>query len=405
MNKSKERILKTIEHEEPDRVPIYISSIDSEDVLKHFSRKNSTLGSVGDYLELMHYFLGWRKIVKWLSHRKIIIKAGLERILKIYKKLKIDLFTAPVALFITGAGKFGIKLKDDPSNYKNYVDEYGRIFKHIESDGLKLMYYVGGYFASDDLTEAMAKYEQFAEKLDPYHPVRMRTYKSALEIAKDDIYVIPSIMGVLEPAWESFGFNTFVKLIFKEKKFMKRVFNNLGKFSVDIINDISAKTGCELFWMWDDQAHKTGTFLTPNQFKEFVLPELKNICEACHRNGAKIIMHTDGNIKKIMPDLINIAKIDGLNPFEPASSIDIIEEKKNWGDKITLVGNVDPIEYLAHGSPKMVENRVKELIKYCAPGGGYILSSGHSINPSVSYENFITLINTVKKFGTYPIKL
>ncbi|MHA1269139.1 MAG: uroporphyrinogen decarboxylase family protein [Candidatus Helarchaeota archaeon] len=406
MNLSKDRVLKTLNHEEPDRVPIFISSIDSEKVLRPLIENGKTLGSIGDYLKKMHYLLGWRKIVKWLSHQKFVLKAGFKQIIGVYKDLGIDLFATPVVLFITGSGRFGIKLIDDEKNYLNFVDEYGRIFKFIKTpDDLQLLYYVGGYFASNDLNESMEKYEKFKEKLDPDHPIRTRSYKSALELGKDDLYVIPAIAGVLEPVWESFGFDTFVKLIFKEKKFMKKVFRDLGEFSVNVVNNICENVGAELFWMWDDQAHKTGTFLTPNQFKEFVLPELKRICEACHKNGAKIIMHTDGNIEKIISDLVNEAKVDGLNPFEPGASMDIIDAKKKWGDKIALVGNVDPIEYLAHGTPELVEARVKELIKNCAPGGGYIISSGHSINPSVSYENFMAMINTAKKYGKYPINL
>jgi len=406
MNKSKIRVLTTLNHEEPDQVPIFIAGIDSEDVIKNLNKSGKSLGSVGDYLKKVQYIPFWRNLVKWISHTKLFIKAGLLNLIKLYKKVGIDLITVPMTLLITGGGKFGIKLPDDPKNKLNYVDEYGRIFKFIETpDKIKIAYYVGGYFDSNDLNEAMEKFENFIDKFDPEHPVRRRMYKTALEIAKDDIYVVPSSVGVLEPAWESFGFNTFVKLIFKEKDFMKKVFQKLGNIAKHVLEIACSEFGAELVWIWDDQAHKTGPFLTLEQFRTFVLPELKKICDMVHQYNAKLILHTDGNIYKLIDDLINVAKIDGLNPWEPASSMDIIEGKKKWGDKITLVGNVDPIKYLAHGTPEMVEERVKELIKYCAPGGGYILSSGHSIHPAVKYENFIAMINAAKKYGKYPLLL
>jgi uroporphyrinogen-III decarboxylase len=45
------------------------------------------------------------------------------------------------------------------------------------------------------------------------------------------------------------------------------------------------------------------------------------------------------------------------------------------------------------------------LIKELAPEGGYILSSGHSINPSVKLENFLMMHESLKKYGEYPIKI
>ena len=60
---------------------------------------------------------------------------------------------------------------------------------------------------------------------------------------------------------------------------------------------------------------------------------------------------------------------------------------------------------LADKNPDFIENYTKNLIKKLAPGGGFILSSGHSINPSVRLENYLTMHDTLKKFGSYPISI
>ncbi|TFG25626.1 MAG: hypothetical protein EU533_00910 [Promethearchaeota archaeon] len=52
-----------------------------------------------------------------------------------------------------------------------------------------------------------------------------------------------------------------------------------------------------------------------------------------------------------------------------------------------------------------MEEYVKKLIKTRAPGGGFILSSGHSINPAIKLENFLAMHETLKKYGKYPIQI
>ena len=60
---------------------------------------------------------------------------------------------------------------------------------------------------------------------------------------------------------------------------------------------------------------------------------------------------------------------------------------------------------LAEKTPEFIKNYTKKLINEIAPGGGFILSSGHSINPAVKLENFLAMHETLKKYGTYPIKI
>ena len=52
-----------------------------------------------------------------------------------------------------------------------------------------------------------------------------------------------------------------------------------------------------------------------------------------------------------------------------------------------------------------IEAYAKRLIREIAPGGGYIFSSGHSINPAITVESFEAMQNIKRKFGSYPINV
>jgi uroporphyrinogen decarboxylase len=56
--------------------------------------------------------------------------------------------------------------------------------------------------------------------------------------------------------------------------------------------------------------------------------------------------------------------------------MDINDLKKRYGGKVCLLGNID-VNTLSIGTPEQVEDEVKKRIKEIAPGGGYIVSSGH----------------------------
>ena len=59
---------------------------------------------------------------------------------------------------------------------------------------------------------------------------------------------------------------------------------------------------------------------------------------------------------------------------------------------------------LATGEISEIESYAKRLIRELAPGGGYIYSSGHSINPAVTVDRWLAMVNIKEKYGAYPIR-
>jgi uroporphyrinogen decarboxylase len=83
--------------------------------------------------------------------------------------------------------------------------------------------------------------------------------------------------------------------------------------------------------------------------------------------------------------------------------MDIGKVKEAFGNKIAVIGNIDCASLLTFGSPEDVKRATIECIKKASPGGGHILSSSNIIHKGVPPENFLTMIETAKKYGKYPI--
>lgn len=162
------------------------------------------------------------------------------------------------------------------------------------------------------------------------------------------------------------------------------------------------REGADAVVSGDDYANQHGTVMSPQHFREFILPYLKRSIDAAHDEGVPFIKHTDGNIWAILDDMVQ-AGIDALDPIEPAAGMDIGEVKAKYGDRIAVIGNVDCSFVLTRGTVEEVEEAVKETIAKASPGGGHILASSNSIHPAVKPENYKAMVEAARKHGRYPI--
>jgi len=172
-------------------------------------------------------------------------------------------------------------------------------------------------------------------------------------------------------------------------------------YHVELYRKLLAE-GVEIIALGDDYAGKTGPYMSPAHFEEFILPGLKIVVQDIKSRGGYVIKHTDGNIWQIM-DMLITTGLDMLGPLEPACmALDEVRRYSNM--KVGVVGSVD-VDLLARGSVEQVVSTTKEQLKRISPLGGHFLASGNSITSFVNGENFMAMIKTVQEFGRYPISL
>jgi uroporphyrinogen-III decarboxylase len=107
--------------------------------------------------------------------------------------------------------------------------------------------------------------------------------------------------------------------------------------------------------------------------------------------------HSDGDLTTILEDLLSLG-MNALHPIQPGA-MDIFELKKEIGDRVCLMGNVD-LHLLANGTGKQVEEEVFHLARICGREGGYMLSSSNSITDWVKPENMVAMGEAIKDFNT-----
>ena len=140
--------------------------------------------------------------------------------------------------------------------------------------------------------------------------------------------------------------------------------------------------------------------MSPDLFRQFILPPLKAMIAMIHDEGAFCIKHSDGDLYPIL-DMIVSAGPDGINPIEPVAGMELKKVKQLVGKKVCLTGNIDCAHLLPHGTPQQVREAVRQAIADAAPGGGYILCSSNSIHSSCNPQNFVAMISACHEFGGY----
>jgi uroporphyrinogen decarboxylase len=376
-----ERVLKTINHEEPDRVPAFESAFTNNTIMKHYGFEPRPIPTqkIPD------------KVLKQVIENPQFIESFYKKYYEFCRKAGLDLVTSIVSLFPRTF------LDEEKS-----VDEYGRIMRGevYEKDGTVITGYVGGHFKS---------FEDFEnwEPLDPHWEARLNHFKVGRKIQEElnnEIFSIPAVGSLMECSWESFGLETFSRILARPKQ-AKKVFDSRGEFTLEVVK-ILAENEAQLILLWDDYGFKNGLFMSPRNYRKYVFPWIKKICNAAHKQDCKILLHSDGDLIEIFEDIIDCG-VDVLNPVESTTAnpeYDIFKLNEKYGDKISFAGNLSPI-MLALGEISEIEDYAKRLIREVAPGGGYIFSSGHSINPAVTLDRFEAMQNIKRKYGTYPINV
>lgn len=160
------------------------------------------------------------------------------------------------------------------------------------------------------------------------------------------------------------------------------------------------RAGAEVIILGDDYAHNLGPMMSPEIFRQFLLPRLKKMVAAIHEEGALCIKHSDGNIYPLL-EMIVSAGPDGINPIEPAAGMDLKTVRRLVGDRVCLVGNIDCAHLLPFGTPAQVQDAVRQAIADAGTGGGFILSSSNSIHSTCRPENVLAMVRVCHDCGAY----
>jgi uroporphyrinogen decarboxylase len=218
-----------------------------------------------------------------------------------------------------------------------------------------------------------------------------------------------AIVGVF--TWGAYFIATFVRGI--EDLMIDFVLRK--KYAQHLIETIAEKTyyfldkmlqeygdGIDIVYMADDYCSQQGPFFSPTAFKEFVLPYLKGLVERVHKADKKFLLHVCGAVRPLLPTIIE-AGVDMLEPIQTrAIGMDPEALKREFGNDICFYGGMDLQQILNKGTVAQVQDEAKRLIDILGRGGGYIFGPGHTyIQVDAPIENILAMYRTAYEYRPF----
>lgn len=146
-----------------------------------------------------------------------------------------------------------------------------------------------------------------------------------------------------------------------------------------------------------------GHFISPQDYREYVLPYEKRVIEGIKaKYDLPIYTHICGKIGDRL-ELIASSGTNGIDTLDPPplGNVDLAEAKKRVGKRLFLKGNLDPVNVILKGKPQEVFEAAKRCLEAAKEGGGYILSTACSVPPHAPPENILMLYEAVEQYGIY----
>ena len=214
---------------------------------------------------------------------------------------------------------------------------------------------------------------------------------------------LPEGMGVVGQygdiftmTWEMMGFETFSLALFEEPELIDQLNKTIGGLILSMFEYFVQSENVNAIWYSDDIAYTNGLLVSPDVLDKYFFPWLKQIGDLSKKYNKPLIYHSDGILFDVFEKIIGCG-VNAIHPIEP-KAMDIKEVKKRYGDKLCLIGNVD-VDLLSRGTEEEVRKVVLNNIESAGMNGGYCAGSGNSIPEYVKFENYLTMIKTVKEFN------
>lgn len=151
----------------------------------------------------------------------------------------------------------------------------------------------------------------------------------------------------------------------------------------------------------DDFGTTQAPFMSLQDFQTYIKPYFKKIVLMIkgEHPHIKIHLHSHGHIMALLPDLVDCG-IDVLQPCLPFERMDPIEMKRDYGNRLSFDGGIDIERVLPFGALDEVREHVTGAIGFLSPGGGYLFRA-QVISPLIPYENIITAYQIALEVGQY----
>jgi len=380
---SRERVLKTLNHQTPDRVPI----------------------DFGGFQTGIHK-TAYAALVKHLGLREeIAILDPVQQLARpseaVLERFHVD------TRYVLAHGPDGFdgairKVERNGRLWHDLKDEFGVVWSMPEGTGLYMD--ISHHPLADAGIAELADYPwPNGEDASRFTGVR----EHAQTLRNETPYaLVTGIAGVVyEYCWYLRGLERWFMDMVENPDFCAALLDRTLAFWLDYMTGFLREIGdlIDVVMIGDDLTGQHGPLFSPAFYRKVVKPRQKRLVQHIKSlTKAKIWYHTCGNCVEYLPDLLDNG-VDILNPVQTSAvGMDPAMLKQRFGRDLTFWGGgCDAQHVLPFGTPEEVRQQVRRNLEVFKPSGGYVFNGIHNIQADVPPENIIALFDAAYEYGPY----
>ena len=380
---SRERVLRAINHEIPDRVPIDLGGFQT--------------GIHRDAYSQLVGLLGYDEEIVILDPVQQIVRPS-ERVLE---RFRVDI--RYVCAHGPESFKGGIEMNQRGGRlWHDLRDEFGVVWSMPDDEPNYMD--ISHHPLAEATVEELADYP-FPKGGDPTRFTGVR--EEALRLRRETPYALcTGISGVVyETCWYMRGLERWFEDLLTNQPFCEALIDQILKYWIDFETGFMAAVGdiVDVVMIGDDLSGQSGPLFSPALYRKIVKPRQKALVQYLKPlTRAKIWYHTCGDCWEYIPDLIDNG-IDILNPVQIGlRKMEPTSLKNRFGRNLVFWGGgIDAQHILPFASPDLIKDHVRKNLAAFMPGGGYVFNNVHNIQKGVPPENIVALFDAAFEFGTY----
>jgi uroporphyrinogen decarboxylase len=374
----RENFWKAVNHEEPERLPIFWGGTNSSIVPSHYDALCEYLG-VSDHKKGLGDFgvVNLHPEIKAQLHSDVeLLLMGAPRRKRLENGLVQD-------------GMWGFLLKD-VGGFRTHPDQIAPLRQARTKDDIE----AHPIWPNPD--DASYYYGQKEKALDFYDSGRIVLGEASY--AGAPFFIYPWLRGVDQWMMDPYS----------DPELYKYLAQKITDLSAVVLERWLELVGpyLDILCFYDDIAMQTGPMVSLDHYRRWILPYEKKLTDIAKRlTKARLSIHCCGSCYDLLPGFIE-AGYDILNPVQTrAKNMQARRLKANYGDRLVFYGGVDVQRLLPFGSVDEVRQGVKDLIKVLGAGGGLLFATSHNIESDTPMENIVALFETAYEFGRYPLRI
>ena len=213
-----------------------------------------------------------------------------------------------------------------------------------------------------------------------------------IQEAKSLIKGRPVFAGMIGPyslAGRLLDMTEIMILCYEEPEMVKTVLEKVTEFLTEYAKAFKA-AGADGIVL----AEPAAGLLSPNLIEEFSTPYVQKIRRAVENDSFLFIYHNCGNVTPIMEKIREI----NVSVYSMGNAIDLEDALKVLPSESLVIGNIDPAGIIRNGSPDVIRNETKSLMKRCCKYPNFVIASGCDIPPATPIENLDAFFQAVDEF-------